>query len=113
MIDDKEWARDNGLHSFFGLPIQLEDQKVGVIVLFFKTISISEDLSKSLTTIISALGLSIEREQAEEELKDRIKDLERFGRLTINREEKMIQLKEEINTLLGQMGKENKYKIVV
>ncbi|MBI5589713.1 MAG: hypothetical protein HY881_04435 [Deltaproteobacteria bacterium] len=32
--------------------------------------------------------------------------------LTINREEKMIQLKEEINTLLGQMGKEKKYKIV-
>lgn len=39
-------------------------------------------------------------------------ELERFNRLTNNREERMIQLKEEINSLLGQMGKEKKYKIV-
>ncbi|MBI5590956.1 MAG: PAS domain S-box protein [Deltaproteobacteria bacterium] len=53
-----------------------------------------------------------ERNQAENELKAHIEDLERFSRLTINREEKMIQLKEEINTLLEQTGKEKKYKIV-
>ena len=50
--------------------------------------------------------------KAQEELKERMTDLERFSRLTINREEKMIQLKEEINSLLNQMGKDQKYKIV-
>ncbi len=54
-----------------------------------------------------------ERKQAEKELKERMEDLERFSRLTINREEKMIQLKEEINALQEQMGKEKRYKIVV
>jgi PAS domain S-box-containing protein len=53
-----------------------------------------------------------ERKQAERELKERMEDLERFSLLTINREEKMIQLKEEINSLLEQTGKEKKYKIV-
>lgn len=53
-----------------------------------------------------------ERKQSENELKERMEELERFSRLTINREEKMIQLKEEINILLGQMGREKKYKIV-
>lgn len=53
-----------------------------------------------------------ERKQAENELKERMEELERFSRLTINREEKMIQLKEEINLLLEQTGKEKKYKIV-
>ena len=53
-----------------------------------------------------------ERKQAEKELKERMEDLERFSRLTINREEKMIQLKEEINTLLEQTGKEKKYTII-
>jgi hypothetical protein len=48
----------------------------------------------------------------QEELQERMEDLERFNRLTINREEKMIQLKEEINTILEQMGREKKYKIV-
>jgi PAS domain S-box-containing protein len=53
-----------------------------------------------------------ERKQAEKDLKERMEDLERFSRLTINREEKMIQLKEEINTILEQTGREKKYKIV-
>jgi hypothetical protein len=41
-----------------------------------------------------------------------MEELERFMRLTINREKKMIQLKAEINTLLQQTDKEQKYKIV-
>jgi PAS domain S-box-containing protein len=53
-----------------------------------------------------------ERKQAERELQERMEDLERFSRLTIDREGKMIQLKEEINALLEQLGKERKYKIV-
>jgi len=53
-----------------------------------------------------------ERQQAEKELKARMEELERFSRLTIDRETKMIQLKEEINTLQEQAGKEKKYKIV-
>jgi len=53
-----------------------------------------------------------ERKQAEKELKERMDELESFNRLTMNREEKMIQLKEEINNLLEQKGQEKKYKIV-
>jgi len=53
-----------------------------------------------------------EHRQAEKELEEWMDDQERFSRLTIGREEKMIQLKEEINTLQEQMGKEKRYKIV-
>jgi PAS domain S-box-containing protein len=53
-----------------------------------------------------------ERKQAEKELKERMEEMERFSRLTIDRERRMIQLKEEINTLIEQTGKEKKYKIV-
>jgi PAS domain S-box-containing protein len=53
-----------------------------------------------------------ERMQAEKELKEQMDELERFNRLTIDREEKMIQLKEEINNILEQTGREKKYKIV-
>jgi len=53
-----------------------------------------------------------ERKQAEKELKEHMEEMERFSRLTIDREGKMIQLKEEINTLQEQAGKEKKYKIV-
>jgi hypothetical protein len=45
-------------------------------------------------------------------LQERMEELERFSRLTVNREEKMIQIKQEINILLEQAGRGKKYKIV-
>lgn len=62
--------------------------------------------------IVCTLEDITERRQADRELKEKMEELERFSRLTINREEKMIQLKEEINALLAQAGREKKYKIV-
>jgi PAS domain S-box-containing protein len=53
-----------------------------------------------------------ERKRAEKELKEHLDELESFTRLTIDREEKMIELKEEINSLLEQTGREKKYRIV-
>ncbi len=65
--------------------------------------------------LLGILGISRDitgRQQAEKELKARMEDLERFSRLTINREERMIELKEEVNAFLTQIGKEAKYNIV-
>jgi PAS domain S-box-containing protein len=53
-----------------------------------------------------------ERKEAEESMRQQMNELERFNLLTINREIQMIQLKEEVNTLYEQAGKEKKYKIV-
>jgi len=47
-----------------------------------------------------------------EELTQNVEELERFRKLAIGREIKMIQLKEEINELLDQSGQGEKYKIV-
>jgi phosphoserine phosphatase RsbU/P len=50
--------------------------------------------------------------QVEHDLKKKMHDLQRFHNLTVGREIKMIELKKEINTLLRQSGKTEKYKIV-
>jgi hypothetical protein len=55
---------------------------------------------------------NIETQHLLEDSKHQMDELERFNRLTINREEKMIELKVEINDLLEQMNREKKYKIV-
>jgi hypothetical protein len=41
-----------------------------------------------------------------------MEELEQFNEMAIGREEKMIELKEQINELLDQMGKDKKYEIV-
>jgi PAS domain-containing protein len=64
---------------------------------------------------VRATGLTwdnTERKQAEEELRQNMEELERFSKLAVGREERMINLKEEINELLGEIGKSPKYKIV-
>ena len=53
-----------------------------------------------------------ERKKAEDASREYVADLERFNRLVIGREERMIQLKEEINGLTEKLGGEKKYKIV-
>ena len=52
-----------------------------------------------------------ERKKVEAQLTQHVEDLERFNHLTITREERMIELKSEINHLLVKMGKTEKYKI--
>jgi PAS domain S-box-containing protein len=53
-----------------------------------------------------------ERKQMEDEMKRNLKELEQFSKLAIGRELRMIQLKEEINELRGQLDQGEKYKIV-
>ena len=51
-----------------------------------------------------------EQRKNQEELQQRMDELERFNRLTMGREERMIQLKLEINALLEERGAKRKYK---
>jgi PAS domain S-box-containing protein len=53
-----------------------------------------------------------ERKDAEAELQKKLGELERFNQLTIDREHRMIQLKEEINRLEEGTGRGGKYRIV-
>ena len=54
-----------------------------------------------------------DRKKDEEELRQHTEALERFMKLTVGREKKMIELKEEVNALMQEAGKEEKYKIAV
>lgn len=58
------------------------------------------------------LGQYIERMNAEDALNQKVNEMERFHKLTVNRELTMIELKKEVNDLLRQMGQEDKYRIV-
>jgi len=61
---------------------------------------------------IESLRDTTESKRMEEDLRRNVEELERFNKLAIGREIKMIQLKEEINELLGQLNQDPKYKIV-
>lgn len=58
------------------------------------------------------LGQYIERTNAEKELQAKLEEMERFHKLTVNRELNMIELKKEVNQLLLEQGRNIKYRIV-
>jgi PAS domain S-box-containing protein len=51
------------------------------------------------------------RKKAEEALKEKIRELQKFNELTVDRELRMIELKREINDLLKKAGEQEKYRI--
>ncbi|MBI3815190.1 MAG: PAS domain S-box protein [Nitrospinae bacterium] len=52
-----------------------------------------------------------ERKKRDGEIKKYIRELEILNNMAVDRELRMIELKKEINKLLGEMGREKKYKI--
>ncbi|MFH1684365.1 MAG: PAS domain-containing protein [Candidatus Margulisiibacteriota bacterium] len=63
--------------------------------------------------IIGILGISMditERKQAEKKLQEKMQELEEFHDLAVGRELKMIELENEVNALLIELGRKPKYK---
>lgn len=52
-----------------------------------------------------------DRKQMEQALQNNIAELERFNKMAVGRELKMIELKREVNDLLAEIGREEKYHI--
>lgn len=71
---------------------------------------VSVDLAGKRHLLESFVDIT-KRKAAEKELQQHLEELERFYQITINREEKMIELKAEINQLLARAGEKEKYKI--
>jgi len=64
------------------------------------------------TVLIASIKMAFRLFEARKKEKEKINELERFHKLTVDREITMITLKKEINELLIQAGKERKYVIV-
>ena len=81
---------------------------------FWESTSISGILNEKgdITHFVAVKQDITERKHMEADLRQNVEELEQFNKLAIGREIKMIQLKEEINELLGQLGQSEKYEIV-
>lgn len=62
--------------------------------------------------ILSIAREITDRKRAEEAQKTRMNELELFHKLTVGRELTMIDLKKEVNDLLIELGRQEKYKVV-
>jgi PAS domain S-box-containing protein len=93
-----------------GDPADFEDERDGM-VLHHIYYPVQDKTGALIGVAIFAQDIT-ERKHMEEEVRRNVEELEQFSKLAIGREIKMIQLKEEINELLDQLGQGEKYEIV-
>lgn len=68
-------------------------------------------LLPKLLALPSQSALNIHLEKKTKDLERVNKELEQFNRFTLGREARIIELKQEVNKLLSQLGEEQKYKV--
>ena len=98
---------------WLGVPLKLGKEVIGAVVIQSYTDENAygkKDL-EILKYIAEQLGLFIERKRAEEDLRKRLEELEIFYDATIGREGRIIELKQDVDKLLEQLGKKKKYDV--
>jgi len=87
------------LTSFLGVPLKSATGIIGILALFNKESGYSPDDQKDMEILSVAFVEALERKRAEEIASERFKDLEKWKRITVDRELKMVELKMEIRRL--------------
>jgi hypothetical protein len=72
---------------------------------------IIELAKRRLQTAAKLIGEVVARKRAEQELRQKAEELERFNRLAVGREQRIIELKRQVNELARQAGKEPPYDL--
>nr|WP_228057388.1 PAS domain S-box protein [Tychonema sp. LEGE 07203] len=67
LVGDKEWASREGMVAFAGYPLIVDNQLVGVIVMFARQ-ELQESILIALASSVDAIALGIKRKQTEEAL---------------------------------------------
>ncbi|MFC1606459.1 response regulator [Candidatus Latescibacterota bacterium] len=116
LIDDKGWAAENGLVTFIGLPLQMEDKVVGVIVMFLKNSSLYD--KEYLIPISNSIAVSIERDRAEKALEEAKENLEqKVTKRTHEINQANIRLNDQLDELrkaeLALREGEERYKALI
>lgn len=74
-VGDQEWARREGMVSFAGYPLLVEDRLVGVLAMFARQ-PLPDDTLEALASVANVIAQGIERRRAEERLAELLRERE-------------------------------------
>jgi PAS domain S-box-containing protein len=94
-VDDKDWARREGLISFAGYPLVAEGRLAGVVAMFSREV-LGQDTIEALESIAPTIAQVVERKQAEGALRE---SEERFRTVAESASDAIITIDEESRIL--------------
>ena len=80
-VNDKGWARHNGMVAFAGYPLVVEDRLIGVVALFARR-PLPESILDTLASVADTIAQGVERKRAEEALTRARSELAHMARVT-------------------------------
>ncbi len=86
-------------------------KKGGALIDVDISLSVLKNSEGETIGTIGVFGEITERKRAEEKLEKHMKELEHFNKLAVGRELRMVELKKEINALLSELSRKEKYEI--
>ena len=88
--------------------VRHKTKRVGERIIDFKIYPLKNSLGEIMGVVLLNDDVT-EKIKIEEELKTRYEELEKFSKVAVGRELRMIELKKEIDTLLEKLGQPKKY----
>ncbi len=92
------------IESFLSVPVMLAGELVGQIALANPTRAYTNRDLEAVSRVAEFYALAIQRKRVDTELAEQMNEINRFNRLMVGREEKMIELKRQISLLLEREG---------
>ncbi len=83
----------------------------GLNTAWYETLVVPAKYEKQITSVILISRDITERKDAEQKIKEKIDELEKFQNVTVDRELKMVGLKKEINELCEKYGEKPRYSL--
>ncbi len=99
--------------SWLGVPLIIDDVVIGVVAVqsYTKGVKYTERDKEILQYVSSQIAQAIRSKQSEEKVYEQMSELQTFHRVTLGRENRIIELKHEVNKLLEHLGEDRKYKV--
>lgn len=114
-VSDKEWARREGMVSFAGYPLLVEDQVVGVMAMFAHE-PLLEDTLEALASVAQAIAQGIGRKWTEEQLEERVNERTKELALLLEVSQNIsstLELKPLLDMILTQLKAVVDYRVAV
>ena len=108
------WVKEYGFRSMLFVPLTSEGKLFGTLGFYGEvgdTIIWSNLFLQLLTVIGDIFVNTFSRQKSDEILANRIQEMERFNRMAVGREHRMVELKRQVNEYAARLGEEPLFDI--
>ncbi|MCK4329086.1 PAS domain S-box protein [candidate division WOR-3 bacterium] len=99
--------------SWLGVPLIIDDDVIGVVAVqsYTEGVKYTERDKEILQYVSYQIAQAISSKQSEEKVYEQMSELQTFHRVTLGRENRIIELKHEVNELLERLDEDRKYRV--